>query len=179
MSFESYKGMPTVFKHSTRKMFLMIHVDDVLVASGVEDWTWFSKMVRKQLTMSAEGPFEYGSNNTFCYLKKKVVLARQGIFVQPNPSYIKKMVELLELHGKKTKTLPRHSNLEVYDKDNIKEHERLDAEDQRMFRSGLGLALYIAQDRPDIQQSLKTLSTYMAGGTKLAYTALRHLGSYL
>ena len=89
------------------------------------------------------------------------------------------MVELLELHGKKTKTLPHHSNLEVYDKDNIKEHERLSAEDQRMFRSGLGLALYIAQDRPDIQQSLKTLSTYMAGGTKLAYTALRHLGSYL
>ena len=157
----------------------MIHVDDVLVASGIEDWTWFSEMVRKQLTMNAEGPFEYGSNNTFYYLKKKVVLARQGIFVQPNPSYIKKMVELLELHGKKTKTLPHHSNLEVYDKGNIKEHERLNAEDQRMFRSGLGLALYIAQDRPDIQQSLKTLSTYMAGGTKLAYTALRHLGSYL
>ena len=157
----------------------MIHVDDVLVASGIEDWTWFSEMVRKQLTMNAEGPFEYGSNNTFYYLKKKVVLARQGIFVQPNPSYIKKMVELLELHGKKTKTLPHHSNLEVYDKGNIKERERLNAEDQRMFRSGLGLALYIAQDRPDIQQSLKTLSTYMAGGTKLAYTALRHLGSYL
>jgi len=89
-------------------------------------------MVRKQLTMNAEGPFEYGSNNTFYYLKKKVVLARQGIFVQPNPSYIKKMVKLLELHGKKTKTLPHHSNLEVYDKDNIKEHERLNAEDQRM-----------------------------------------------
>ena len=48
-----------------------------------------------------------------------------------------------------------------------------------MFRSGLELALYIAQDRPDIQLSLKTLSAYMAGGTKLAYTALRHLGSYL
>ncbi|CAK9101753.1 Reverse transcriptase Ty1/copia-type domain-containing protein [Durusdinium trenchii] len=137
MNFESYKGMPTVFKRSTRKMFLMIHVDDVLVASGIEDGTWFSKMVRKQLTMNAEGPFEYGSNNTFYYLKKKVVLARQGIFVQPNPSCIKKMVELLELHGKKTKTLPHHSNLEVYDKDNIKEHERLNAEDQRMFRSGI------------------------------------------
>ena len=61
------------------------------------------------------------------------------------------MVELPELHGKKTKTLPRHSNLEVYDKNNIKEHERLSAEDQRMFGSGLGLALHIAQDRPDIQ----------------------------
>ena len=89
MNFESYKGMPKVFKHSTRKMFLMIHVDDVLGASGVEDWTWFSEIVRKQLTMNAEGSFQYGSNNTFYYLKKKVVLARQGIFVQPNPSYIK------------------------------------------------------------------------------------------
>ena len=89
------------------------------------------------------------------------------------------MVELLELHGKKTQTLPRRSNLEVYDRDNTKERERPSAEDRRMFRAGLGLALYIAQDRPDIQQSLKILSTYMAGGTKLAHAALRHLASYL
>ena len=55
----------------------------------------------------------------------------------------------------------------------------LTPKDNGFFRSGLGLALYIAQDRPDIQQALKRLSTSMAGGTKLAFTALRHLASYL
>ena len=138
-------------------------------------------MVRTHLTMNSEGPFRFNSGETLYYSKKKVMLARQGIFIQPNPSYIKKMVELLGLglEGKKAKSLPHHASLEVYSKDDIKDNERLDAEGQRIFRSGLGLALYIAQDRPDIQQALKTLSTYMAGGTKLAFTALRHLASYL
>ena len=136
-------------------------------------------MVRTRLTMNSEGQFRFNSGETLYYLKKKVMLARQGIFIQPNPSYIKKMVELLGLEGKKAKGLPHHSSLEVYSKDDIKDNERLDAEGQRILRSGLGLALYIAQDRPDIQQALKTLSTYMAGGTKLAFTALRHLASYL
>ena len=57
--------------------------------------------------------------------------------------------------------------------------QRLGPEEQRQFRAGLGLALYVAQDRPDIQQSLKTLATYMAAGTKQALKALRHVGSYL
>ena len=173
--------MPTVFTHVERKIFMMIHVDDVLVTCNPDDCAWFSTMVRTHLTMNSEGPFRFNSGETLYYSKKKVMLARQGIFIQPNPSYIKKMVELLGLglEGKKAKSLPHHASLEVYSKDDIKDNERLDAEGQRIFRSGLGLALYIAQDRPDIQQALKTLSTYMAGGTKLAFTALRHLASYL
>ena len=87
------------------------------------------------------------SGKTLYYLKKKVMLARQGIVIQPNPSYIKKMVELLELEGK---SFPHHSSLEVYNKDEIKDNERLDAEGQQIFSSGLELALYIAQDQPDI-----------------------------
>ena len=144
--FQSYKGMPTVFKHVERKIFMMIHVDDVLVTCNPDDWAWFSTMVRTHLTMNSEGPFRFNSGETLYYLKKKVMLARQGIFIQPNPSYIKKMVELLGLEGKKAKSLPHHSSLEVYSKDDIKDNERLDTEGQRIFRSGLGLALYIAQD---------------------------------
>ena len=89
------------------------------------------------------------------------------------------MVELLGLQKKKHKTLPHHSTLEVYDKTKIQPDEFLEADEQRRFRSGLGIALYIAQDRPDIQQALKVLSTYMAGGTHLAMVALKHLGCYL
>ena len=68
-------------------------------------------MVRTRLTMNSEGQFRFNSGETLYYLKKKVMLARQGIFIQPNPSYIKKMVELLELEGKKAKSLPHHSSL--------------------------------------------------------------------
>lgn len=79
----------------------------------------------------------------------------------------------------KTKNLPHHSNLEAYSRDEVKNNERFDAERQRIFRSGLGVAFYITKDRPEVQQVPKILSIYMAGGTKLVFTVLRHLASYL
>ena len=39
--------------------------------------------------------------------------------------------------------------------------EMLDGEQAGLFRSGLGLTLYMAMDRPDIQFAVKALSSYM------------------
>ena len=176
--FESFSGMPTVYRHKSRMMFLTIHVDDVMLVRGEEDFVWF-RSVTTTLTMKSSAPHYARSGDVLYYLKKRISLLEPGILIQPNPSYISKMVELLKVQGKKFKSLPHHTNLEVYDKEKVKSHEFLSPEAQRTFRSGLGLALYIAQDRPDVQQALKVLSTYMAGGTAMAMTALKHLASYL
>ena len=55
----------------------------------------------------------------------------------------------------------------------------LDADQSAVFRSGLGLALYLAMDRPDIQFAVKTLASYMARPSVKALSALKHLASYL
>ena len=47
------------------------------------------------------------------------------------------------------------------------------------FRSALGLILYIAQDRPDIQFPAKILATYMAHPCIKALAAVKHLALYL
>ena len=176
--FECFSGMPTVFRHKVRKIFLTIHVDDILLVCSEQDGEWF-KSITTSLTMKMDGPHKPGSGDMSYYLKKRWTLLEQGVFVQPNPSYIHKMVELLELQNKKRKTLPHHSTLEVFDKSSSSTTEFLNEAEQKKFRSGLGLTLYIAQDRPDIQQALNVLPTYMAGGTHLALAGLRHLGCYL
>ena len=61
----------------------------------------------------------------------------------------------------------------------VTQGQRLKPDKQRQFRSGLGLALYVAQDRPHVQQALWRLAAYMAAGTTQAMKAQRHLGSYL
>ena len=40
--------------------------------------------------------------------------------------------------------------------------EMLDGEQAGLFRSGLGLTLYMAMDRPDIQFVVKVISSYMS-----------------
>ena len=51
--------------------------------------------------------------------------------------------------------------------------------DSSTFRSALGLALYVAQDRPDIQFAVKVLSSYMTFPCIKAMSALKHLALYL
>ena len=154
--FESFAGMPTVFRHKERSMFL---TKDFLL----------SRSLTTTLTMKSSGPHRVQTDDVLYYLKKKITMTPSGIFIQPNPSYIQKMVELLQLQGKKDKPLPHRATSEVYEKFAVKPEDCLTAEVQKVLRSGLGIALYIAQDRPDIQQLLKVLSTYMSGGTKLAF----------
>jgi len=59
------------------------------------------------------------------------------------------------------------------------ESETLDNEQAALFRSGLGLVLYIAMDRPDLQFAVKTLSSYISKPSTKAMAALKHLTSYL
>ena len=42
------------------------------------------------------------------------------------------------------------------------EKELLNEESAKKFKSGLGICLYLARDRIDIQYAVKTLSSYMS-----------------
>ena len=69
--------------------------------------------------------------------------------------------------------------MEVYSRERILPGELLNAEQARIFRGGLGLCLYLAQDRPDVQEAVRVLSTYMGSPTVRAMPALKHLACYL
>ena len=67
----------------------------------------------------------------------------------------------------------------MYDAETIPAEEYLDVKEAKMFRSALGICLYIAQERLDIQQTTRVLSSYMGRPPKTSLCALRKLGSYL
>ena len=102
-----------------------------------------------------------------------------GIVVEPCKQYIPKLLELLHIENRREKTCPHHNNLEVYSRDKVLPGEILSAEQTRVFRGGLGLCLYLAQDRPDVQEAVRVLSTCMGTPTVRSMSALKHLASYL
>ena len=83
------------------------------------------------------------------------------------------------MENRRGKSLPHHSQLEAYSADRILEAEKLNIAESKVFRGGLGICLYLAQDRPDIQESVKTLAGYMGCPTVQAMSALKHLAAYL
>ena len=80
---------------------------------------------------------------------------------------------------RREKSLPNHANLEAYHKDRILKNENLIRDLIKVFRGGLGLCLYLAQDRPDIEESVGVLSTDMGNPAVRALSALKHLACYL
>ena len=113
------------------------------------------------------------------YLKRQVEIGEDGVFIAPNGKYIPKLAELLEITKRRGKTVPHHSALTVFDVEIIPMEGYLMDKDAKTFRSALGICLYIAQERLDIQQAVRVLSSYMGRPTKTALCQLRKLGSYL
>jgi hypothetical protein len=129
--------------------------------------------------MKVDGPHMPGDGSQVMYLKKRMAMRPGGILMQPNATYIPKLVGLMKVSGRRKKGLPYHATLEAFSADLIVESELLDHEQAANFRSGLGLALYLAMDRPNIQFAVKTLASYMARPTVKASSVLKHLASYL
>ncbi len=71
---------------------------------------------------------------------------------------IPKLLGLLKIEHRRVKSLPNHSELETYSADRILNSERLSEAASKCFRGGLGICLFLAQDRPDIQGSVETMS---------------------
>ena len=99
--------------------------------------------------------------------------------MQPNLTYIPKLVGLMKVSGRRKKGLPYHVTLEAFSADLVIENEMLDGEQSPFFRSGLGLAFYLAMDGPDFQFAAKILSSHMARPSVKALSALKDLASYL
>ena len=115
----------------------------------------------------------------YFYLKRELKFTENGIDISPSASYIPKLAELMQVSERRGKAVPHHGCLQVHDAEKTSPSEYLNAGDSRLFRSGLGICIYVSQERVDVQHSVRMLATYMAKPTKTAMSALKKLVSYL
>ena len=146
---------------------------------SVFDCKWLLDELSKQFNLKSNGPFPCGQPAEVQYLKKNVIITPEGIAIEPCKQYIPKLLELLHVENRREKSLPNHTNLEAYHKDRVLPKENLTGDLIEVFRGGLGLCLYLSQDRPDIQEAVRVLRTYMGTPTVRALSALKHLACYL
>ena len=177
--FIPFEGMVTVYKHKVKCMYITIHVDDLLIIGSQDECEWFKSEISKCFTVKSEGPYSLDERWECQYLKRTLICNETGVVIEPNKKYIPKLLELLKMENRRGKSLPHHAQLESYSAERVLEAEKLGISEGKVFRGGLGICLYLAQDRPDIQESVKTLAGYMGCPTVKAMSALKHLAAYL
>ena len=64
---------PSLFRHRARQIALVVHVDDICVASDECEGDWIEKELGSRYELSVSGPVpegECGNGKTLMYLKK-------------------------------------------------------------------------------------------------------------
>ena len=111
--------VPALARHVKRRLCIFIHVDDDLLAGEKHETVWLVEELEKIFKVEKEGPYpldRIGKGEEMRYLKRKYVFVPEGIVVQPNEKYVRKLIELYDLGRLKSKATPEHIDLVREDK---------------------------------------------------------------
>jgi hypothetical protein len=163
----------SVFYNGSSDVTLVVHVDDIAVGGPSQEVDGLLEALSKQLllkTCPALSP-----ENPLTFLGRRVTQDPDGtIRVQPSHNLFEKLGRLLGLSPNTNgKSCPMSSSYRP------EEGNSLSPEDHGKYRSLVGLVLYLAGDRPDIQYAAKTASRALAAPYDGDMKLIKHLGRYL
>ena len=146
---------PTLFRKMIDAMVVMVlvvHVDDLQIAGEQEESNKLISDLSKETKLQKEGPFltreerERGwSSRSMRFLTRKFVYKDEKLFVYPDKKYFSKLCEIVKVQNRKSKNTPAPTEVQHEDRS-----EELDMKEQSLYRSAVGLLLYVAHDRPDV-----------------------------
>ena len=179
-NFDRSIACPTLFRDD-RNSILVVHVDDIQAAGKSSSLEPKLAKLRETYELKVEGPFlteqelEVGeSHQTIRFLKRKFSYHNHELHITSDPKYLAKLKEELKLTTKASKPTPCTQEVQEQDKT-----QPLDQEQAGVFRKCVGILLYISQDRPDMQFSVRGLASKMSEPTFASYKALVHLVQYM
>ena len=162
----------------------IVHVDDLQFAGIIEVVVPLLERLQKKVKLQVEGPFltpeerEAGySLQHVRFLKRKFTYEDHELRISIDPKYVKKLTEVLQLDKKqsrKPKQTPCTSSSSEPDNS-----AALAPAEAATYRSAVGMLLYVAHDRPDIQFSVRSLSCGMKEPTEKKFKELQHLALYM
>ena len=170
---QCFEGSPSLFA-KPQEAGLNSHVDDfqVLAVAG-KGKQLVEKIEEKGLKVKVEGPVTlHGGEASF--LKKTFEGGNDSILVKLNKKYIERLVSLLGLEKASGKMTPVPTTIPK-----AGDGEPLDASDHALYRTCIGILLYISGDRPDAQYATKVLSSRCSSPTTSDLGLLRHVVKYL
>ena len=143
---------------------ILVWFDDVIVASrSMAVISDVKKALEATLHLKDRGRLHW-----FLGLR----IRREEVKSVDQERYIKTMLELFQIHQSKPSRTPAVLNLKLQTRD--------EEVDQRIYRSLIGLLLYLAtQTRPDIMSTVKILSRHMNAPTNQHWMCGKRLLRYL
>ena len=170
---KAFSGAPAVF-YETGKIACNSHVDDLQIVGGEkrgEDL--LNGMKKSGLKVQIEGPVSIDGGQCR-FLKRLFQGDGTGIVVIPEQKYVEKLCLLLGLQKASPKPTPLPSSLVHPSAD-----AELVGEEYNVYRSALGLLLYMSSDYPELHFGVRMLGSRCSAPTAYDMQLMRHMAKYL
>ena len=158
----------------TKDAAIMIHVDDILYVGTKQFWDGsFLKEMKSKFTVSHEQLEGPGSSIKF--LRRKMIETTDGLVLMPGTT-VERVVNAFEsvFGSARLQKVPSDSGIQLTDTS-----PHLNDRDSSMFRSIIGLCLYIGRERPDLMYTIKELASHMSCPTVAALGRLRKMIGFM
>eukprot|EP00971_Amphidinium_carterae_P304278 6046717-Amphidinium_carterae.1 len=147
-------------------------MDDLHGACPDAELEGFLQTLGREVQIKCEGFNKVGTE--YFHLKRPRRQMGEGTWVGANPKYIADLLKRLGLEGAKAAPTPATG-----DQDPAEENPDLDLEDVKLYRSCVGLLIYVALDRDDIQFEVSRLARKLKSPGLHDLRLLKRVGRYL
>ena len=151
----------------------LLHVDDLFIVGKI---SWLLKQFAPALEREFECSWVIASEEgeSVDFLKRKHRVTEHGVIVQAQSDLIYKMCEVLGMSDRKTSAVP--CSKELLKASNSK---TLEAEQASTFRTAIGIAMYLSNDRVDCAFPIRCLAQRLSAPTEDDFKAAQKLAAYL
>ena len=165
---------PTLFFSKTTRVALLHHVDDIKSHGPPAAHEQMLNQCDEHLLTKRGKPTQAGGPDDV-YLGRSKMRQHDSITTKPHSKHIDKILSLLELEGAKPSNVP--GNKEDGQVENGE--ELVDEAKAKIYRSCVGSAIFLSDDRFDIKYAVKELAKSMKQPTVASFARLKQLGRYL
>ena len=169
------EAYPSMLRSAKGDCLMLVHIDDILIVGS-------RKTVLEGLIPSLQAKYTVsieimsGPGDEVASLKKTHQLLADGrMIIRIHPKHLDQLCKLLHLSKRlQNKRSPGHSEIETPDAT-----EELNQHDASVYRSCIGILLYLSPDLPQCQYVIRYLSTCASKPTHKAMVVLKHLVGYM
>ena len=171
LGLEPYVPCPALFRLKQVDVSGLLHVDDLFSEGARSGLEAMVSCVKEKYKCTVSWLCAHGDEVGF--LKKGYKLVRDDLLIiQPHPRHVERLVEMFGLGRSAPKASPMPTTLTFDD-------AALDSERSTLFRTAVGILLYLQADVVEAQFGIRWLAQHMSKPTAGALRVLRHMILYL
>ena len=171
MDFKRNPAAPWMFYNSASGVLMEVHMDDFYATGHKAALQELEKKLREKIKMKSQ-IHANSVGEKWTHLKRTREIMDGGIFLTPRGKYISDLLKMLGLEECNPAPTP-------YLCSEVKEGNKLSGESLRIYRAGVGIALYLSYDRTDVQFAVQELTKDMKEPTDGSLRKLHRLARYL